>query len=215
VAFRQPQQAQPLEISFKEATAVYYDIPNMPRLDKVLIEIDMKTAGRGGAGNWRLLGKGPGLKAHDDRWFAESLNPQQWAVKIESSHGKTQGIRATPVFWVTNRSKLQPLTATNLKNALQQLNAYEAKVAAAHAQLRANTPQVKVKGKGKGKGKAKYRPGPNPQADAAARELSSIRSAKANLNALQQFVAANQPGSIHFRISQDFDGFLLPVLLTR
>lgn len=217
VAFRKPQQAQRLEISFQESTAVYYEIPNMPRLDKMLIEIDMKAAGRGGAGNWRLLGNGPALKPHDDRWFAESINPGQWAVKIESSYGKTLKIRATPVFWIANRNKLQPLTATSLKTALNQLNAYEAKVAALHSQLRANTPQVKVKskGKGKGKGKAKYRPGPNPQADAAARELNGVRAAKAKLTTLQQFVAANQPGSIHFRISQDFDGFLLPIALTR
>lgn len=214
VAFRTPQQGTPLELSFKEPTAVYYEIPHMPRLDGVLVEIDMQFAGSQGAGNWRLLGKGPALKPHDDRWFAESLRPAQWAVKIESSYGKSLKISATPVFWVASRNQLQPLTAKNLIAAINRLNAYEAQLAARHQQLVASTPKIKVKKKGK-KGKAQYKPGPNPQADAAGRELAGVRGSRGNLQTLLQFVNANQAGSVHFRVSQDFNGFLLPVLTTR
>lgn len=216
VAFRKPQQAAPLTISFEETTAVYYEIPDMPRLDNVLIEIDMKSAGRGGAGNWRLLGKGPALKAHDDRWFAESLAPGNWAIKLESSYGKTLKLSATPVFWTADRSKLQPLTRQNLARAIQQLSAYESRLMARQERRDEHAPrlftqQLLVKKKGKGKGKRI----PNPQPSSLARELAGVRQVKANLLSLQQFVATNQSGSIHFRVSQDFNGFLLPLLLSR
>jgi hypothetical protein len=214
VHLRRALQTAPLGLSFEETTAVYCDIANVPRLDSVIIELDMQSAGRGQAGNWRLLGKGAGLKAHEGRWFAESLNPGQWAVKIETSYGKNLKISATPVFWISDRTKLQPLTKQNLARAIQQLSAYETRLAARQTSRAENTSRIEIKKK-KGKGKGKSKPAPSPQASALSRELTGVRKSKGNLVALQQFVAQNQPGSIHFRVSQDFDGYLLPMAKTR
>ncbi len=214
-AFRMPSELPSLELSFKEPTAAYYEIPHMPRLDGVLVEIDMQFAGSRGAGNWRLLGQGPALKPHDDRWFAESLRPAQWAVKIESTYAKNLKISATPVFWVANRNQLQPLTARNLTTAIHKLNTLEGLLAAKHQQQVASTPKIKVKKKKGKKGKAQFKPAPNPQADATGRELAALRGSKQNLQALLQFVNMQEAGNIHFRVSQDFNGFLLPILTTR
>jgi hypothetical protein len=202
VGLRKPIKGDPLPISYDEPTAVYLEIPDVPRLDSVRIEIDMPSPEyMSRRVNWRLLGDGPALKGSNDRMWAESIRLGHFAVKLETVAGKNIKVTATPMFWIADREKPQRLTAKNLTTAIAQVEGYQ-------KQLTAARDQINVK---KGATDAQ-----KAQRDAMTKELFTVRKTASDLEALQDFIKSTKLGNIHLKVSHELEpGYMVPLLTTK